>query len=152
MTDDNPLMTADPAREIERSRILDAPRELVLRAWTEAEHLAAWWGPKDFTNAFEEFDPRPGGAWRFKMLGPNGAEFPNQSVFLEATADRVVIDHVSGPEFRMFATFEDRGDQTAITILQRFASAQDCAQVLKFAPTANDENLDRLEAELARMA
>ena len=43
------------------TRSLAAPRELVFRLWTDAEHLAKWWGPAGFTNPVCEFDPRPGG-------------------------------------------------------------------------------------------
>ena len=152
MTGDADLDTADPAREIVRTRLLDAPVERVLRAWTEGAHLAAWWGPNGFVNTFEEFDPRPGGRWRFTMTSPDGVAFPQESAFAEVTPERIVLNHVSGPTYRMFAIFEPRGSQTEITVLQRFAETRVREQVLKFAPTANDENLDRLEAELARMA
>ena len=108
-------------------------------------------GPNGFTNHFADFDPRPGGAWRFTMRGPNDAEFPNESVFLEVTPARIVIDHVSGPRYRMFATFDARDARTEVAVLQRFSLARYRDAVLKFAPTANEENLDRLEAELARM-
>ena len=54
-------------RAFENSRVFDAPRERVFRAWTDPEHLKQWWGPKGFTNTFHEFDMRPGGHWRFVM-------------------------------------------------------------------------------------
>ncbi len=57
--------TMPPAdRELTMTRIFDAPRELVFKAWTNPEHVAQWWGPKGFTNPVCELDVRPGGAWR----------------------------------------------------------------------------------------
>ncbi|MCC6698771.1 MAG: SRPBCC domain-containing protein, partial [Candidatus Hydrogenedentes bacterium] len=53
--------------EIISTRLIDAPREKVFRAWTDPEHLARWWGPNGFTNTFHAFDMKPGGAWRFVM-------------------------------------------------------------------------------------
>jgi Activator of Hsp90 ATPase homolog 1-like protein len=50
--------SAEPAsdRAIVTTRVLDAPRELVFKAWSDRDHLAHWWGPKGFTNTFHEFD------------------------------------------------------------------------------------------------
>lgn len=70
-------------REPVTSRVLEAPRERVFRAFSDPAHLERWWGPKGFTNTFHEFDLRPGGNWRFVMHGPDGADFPNESVFVE---------------------------------------------------------------------
>jgi uncharacterized protein YndB with AHSA1/START domain len=66
-----------PDREIVTTRAIAAPPELVFKAWCDPAHLVHWWGPKGFTNTFHEFDPRPGGAWRFVMHGPDGASDPN---------------------------------------------------------------------------
>src|SRR5262245_45640054 len=87
-------------RELHTSRLLDAPRERVFRAFSDPTHLARWWGPKGFTNTFREFDFRAGGAWRFVMHGPNGADFQNESVFVEVRPpEQVVLRHVSKPHF-----------------------------------------------------
>jgi len=56
------------------SRVFDAPRERVFKAWTHPHHLAQWWGPRGFTNTLDEFDLRPGGrritlAWIPRRLG-----------------------------------------------------------------------------------
>ena len=51
-------------------RTFSAPRELVFDALTQAEHLARWWGPHQFDVPFCESDPRPGGAIRIDMRGP----------------------------------------------------------------------------------
>src|SRR5271168_3681513 len=56
-------------REVVLTRVFDAPRELVFKAWTEPERLARWWGPHGFTNPVCEADVRPGGALLVHMQG-----------------------------------------------------------------------------------
>src|ERR1700756_4323405 len=60
-------------RELTITRIFDAPRELVFRAWTEPAHLARWWGPRGYTLPSCQLDLRPGGAYSFEMHAPDGA-------------------------------------------------------------------------------
>jgi uncharacterized protein YndB with AHSA1/START domain len=84
MDEANDEATRQAEREIVTARVVDAPRELVFGAWTVADHLARWWGPKGFTNTFHEFDPRPGGDWRFVMHGPQRGNYRNESRFAEA--------------------------------------------------------------------
>jgi uncharacterized protein YndB with AHSA1/START domain len=73
--------TAD--RELVFTRTFDAPRELVFRAWTEAERLVQWWGPRGFTVSSCEMDVRPGGRYRICMLSPSGTEHPVKGSYLE---------------------------------------------------------------------
>src|SRR4051812_20636889 len=88
-------------REISMTRIFDAPRELVFKAWSDPEHLAQWWGPKDFTNTFHEFDWQPGGVWRFTMHGPDGVDYKNRIIFVEIVKpERLVYSHVTGPKYQ----------------------------------------------------
>src|SRR6185436_7215593 len=91
---------ADP-RDIVGRRVLPFPRVRVFDAWTDPARLTRWWGPKGFTSTFERFDLRPGGVWRFVLHGPNGASYPNESVFVEIVPpERIVFDHVSKPVFQ----------------------------------------------------
>jgi uncharacterized protein YndB with AHSA1/START domain len=140
-------------REIVTARVIDAPRERVFTAWTDPEHLAQWWGPTGFTNTFEEFDMRPGGIWRFVMHGPDGVDYKNKSVFVEIVRpERIVFQHVSGPRFQVTATFAEQAGKTRLTFRMLFDTAAECAKVKGFAVEANEQNFDRLEAQLARMA
>src|SRR5215210_6810903 len=95
------------AQEIISRRIIDAPRELVFRAFSEPAHLAQWWGPKGFRNTFHEFDLRPGGYWRFIMHGPDGTDYRNECVFIEIVKpERIVFRHLKPVhEFQMTLTF-----------------------------------------------
>jgi uncharacterized protein YndB with AHSA1/START domain len=151
-------MTAPPGheraadRELVTSRVVASPRSRVYQAFADPARLARWWGPNGFTNSFETFDLRAGGAWRFVMHGPDGVNYPNESVFVEVLSEqRVVFNHVSRPQFEMTITFSDHGPRTAVGWRQRFASAEECRRVAGFAVPANEQNLDRLEALLREL-
>ncbi len=58
---------SDSQNEFVISRTIDAPRELVWKAWTEAERLAQWWGPKGAQIRVIKFDMRPGGIFHYAM-------------------------------------------------------------------------------------
>src|ERR1700683_3709541 len=70
-------------REVIITRIFDAPRELVFKAWTDPKHMIRWWGPHRFTNLVCEMDVRVGGAWHIVMHGPNGIDYPCHGVYRE---------------------------------------------------------------------
>lgn len=141
---------AAPECEIVSTRVFHAPRERVFGAWTDPALLAKWWGPKGFTNTFHEFDLRPGGTWRFIMHAPNGTNFPNHSEFVEIVRpERIVLDHISPPKFRIVATFAENGGDTTVTFRQIFGTAEECNRIKVIAVPANEENFDRLEAVLA---
>jgi uncharacterized protein YndB with AHSA1/START domain len=63
-------------REVVITRIYDAPRPLVFKAWIDPKHLKRWWGPGVFTNPVCEVDARVGGAWRIVMRSPDGIDYP----------------------------------------------------------------------------
>lgn len=144
--------TAD--REIVSTGVFNAPRELVWKAWTDPKHLAQWWGPKGFTNTFHEFDLRPGGVWRFVMHSPDGTDYPNRSVFVELVKpERIVFDHLKPMhKFQVVATFAEQAGKTKLTFRMVFKSAAECAKVKVYAVEANEQNFDRLEAQLAKMS
>jgi len=67
--------SATASREIVISRVISAPRELVLEAFTKVEHLSRWWGPEVFTTTTRSFEFRVGGVWDFVMHGPDGTDY-----------------------------------------------------------------------------
>ncbi len=139
-------------REILSSRLLNAPRGQVFRAYREPEHLAKWWGPEDFTNTFHTFEFKPGGRWHFTMHGPDGTDYDNESVFAEIDEnERIVLDHLSNPHFHMIATLAEEDGKTRLTWRMIFETAEICAQFRPICDPKNEENFDRLEAELVRM-
>ena len=77
------LITEPADRVLKITRVFDAPRSLVFKAWTESEHMARWWGPRGFTSTVLKNDPRPGGAYRIHMRGPDNDDHWSQGVYRE---------------------------------------------------------------------
>lgn len=74
------------------SRVFDAPRELVWKAWTEPEHLMQWWGPEHFTSPKCTIDFRVGGRYHFCMRGPDGKDYWTTGEYLEIVEfERIVF-------------------------------------------------------------
>ena len=142
------LWTAD--REFVHSRLIDAPQERVFRAFADPVHLARWWGPNGFSSTFEVFEFRRDGRWRFTMHGPDGTDYPNESVFREVVApERVVFEHLSeGHHFVMTITFAARGNKTLVGWRQVFDTAAHRDRIAAFVVEANEQNLNRLAEEV----
>jgi uncharacterized protein YndB with AHSA1/START domain len=139
----------DP-REVLTSRLFDAPRDRVFRAFSDPAELARWWGPAGFTNTIEAFDLRPDGDWRLTMHGPDGTDYPNVSRIVQVTPDaRIVFRHLRPMHaFTMDMTYADEGGRTRLTWRMRFDSDAEAARVRDVVTTANEQNLDRLVAHL----
>jgi len=136
-------------RELATERVLPFSREQILAAVTEPARLARWWGPAGFTNEFDTCDPRPGGDWVFTMVGPDGARYANQSRFVELGLERIVIQHVSNPTFVLSMLLEPVDGGTRLYWRQSFSSVELRKQLEAVCIPANEQNLDRLMAELA---
>jgi uncharacterized protein YndB with AHSA1/START domain len=97
------------------TRIFDAPRDLVFKAWTDPKHFSQWWGPHGFTNPVCELDVRPGGKILIHMRAPNGLEYPMYGSFVEIVEPERLIfisgvkesDGSSRFEVRNTLTFKD---------------------------------------------
>jgi uncharacterized protein YndB with AHSA1/START domain len=105
------------------SRQLRAPRTLVWQVWTDPAHLVKWWGPHRFTTPRAEIALRPGGAIRFEMQGPDGRIYPSTGTVDDIVApERLVVttrleqDGVTIAEIQQIVIFEDRGDETRVTL------------------------------------
>lgn len=112
-------------QELVITRVFDAPRELVFRAWIEPKHLSQWWGPKDFTVPVCEVDVRPGGAILIHMCGPDGVVIPSKGVFHEvAPPERLVMtttafeDEDGNPQLEIHntVTFAEHKGKTKLTL------------------------------------
>ena len=143
-----------PDREIVSTRVVNAPRALVFAAWTNPGHLQNWWGPAGFTNTFHAFDLRVGGRWRFTMHGPEKGHYENECEFIKIEAPALIAwKRHSKPLFHVVATFEEvSASQTKVVFRMLFPTAEECRKVKPFAVDKNEENFDRLESELAKMA
>lgn len=140
-------------KEIITIRDVNASIRFVFKAWTDPVHLVNWWGPKGFSNTFQEFDLRPNGRWSLVMHGPDGTDYPNESVFVEIKEPTLFsFDHLSGHFFRVITSFEELTDSTTrITFRMIFNTAEERDSLVSFIPEKNEESFDRLEAELAKM-
>lgn len=131
------------------TRMFSAPAEAVFAAFKMPERLAKWWGPDGFRNTFETFDFKPGGVWRFTMHGPDGTDYPNESTFVSIEQARAItIKHLSPPHFQLTITFAPTGTGTQVTWEQTFEDATFAAHVRHIVEPANEQNLDRWEAEV----
>ena len=100
-------------RDLVLTRLIDAPREKVYRAWTDAELLKKWFAPAPLTTPNAELDVRPGGANRITMRLPDGTEMPNAGVYLEV-AESLTGAFKPPPDYHeshtRFLDALDRGD------------------------------------------
>ncbi|MDE2432016.1 MAG: methyltransferase domain-containing protein [Burkholderiales bacterium] len=133
----------------ETSRQFSASPAAVFAAIQDPTRLAKWWGPAGFTNEFEVCEFKPGGQWRFKMIGPDGTVYPNESEFSAIEPDhKVVIRHVVQPHFELTLTLEANPLGTLLHWSQAFDDDAVAQAVKHICEPANEQNLDRLAAEL----
>jgi len=103
-------------RTLTLERIFDAPIKLVWEAWTLAEHIALWWGPKGMKTKVIEHNFRVGGKWKYVMLMPDGNEFISEGEYSEIVELEKIISSANfkpmteGVEIQ--ALFEENGDKT----------------------------------------
>jgi len=146
-------------REIVVSRAIDGPRRLVFQAFTEARHLAQWFGPNGFTLTTNAFAFRPGGEWVFTMHGPDGTDFPSWVQWQEIVPpERLMYRQGAKPgdpdAFHTTITLVEEGGQTRITLRGLFnTKAQRDEVVEKFgALEGGRQTLDRLAAYAPTLA
>lgn len=133
------------------SREIPAAPEQVFAAISDPQRLARWWGPAGFTNTFSVCEFKNGGRWSFVMHGPDGNNYPNESVFADIEAPRkVVIQHVVEPIFRLTIALAASATGTHVSWSQAFESADIASRVEHIVVPANEQNLDRLAAEVLR--
>jgi len=144
------MMSNDATFRTERT--LPFSPQAVYNAFASAEVLATWWGPKGFTNEFETFEFQVGGRWTFVMVGPDGARYPNQNVFVELEPDsRVVIRHDGEPFFTLTVQLTAVSGGTHLQWQQVFDDAHIAQAVKAMVEPANEQNLDRLTVALTQL-
>jgi uncharacterized protein YndB with AHSA1/START domain len=117
----NKTTTSTEGRDLVLTRLINAPREKVFKAWTCPDLLRKWFAPAPWTTPVAETDVRPGGASLIVMRGPDGNEFPNRGVYLEVVEnERLVFTNAytsawepsEKPFMTVILTFEDEGGHT----------------------------------------
>jgi uncharacterized protein YndB with AHSA1/START domain len=128
--------------------------------WTEAKHMAQWWGPHGFTNPVCEIDARPGGAIRIHMRAPDGVVYPMTGTFREVVPPKRLVfmavaeDHDGNPLLESLTTvmFEDEAGKTKVTVQAKAVGlAPVAAQMLAGMEAGWTQSLERLEALVANM-
>jgi uncharacterized protein YndB with AHSA1/START domain len=123
---DRSRTTPATEREFTITRVFDAPRELVFRAWTDPAQLTMWFGPRGFTTPRSTIDTdvRAGGAWRATMIrDDDGAEYPTGGFYIEVLEpERLVFTWTdpggNGEESVVTVVLSDRGGRTEMSFHQ----------------------------------
>ena len=148
-------------RKLVITRVFDAPREVVFKAWTDPQRLKRWWGPKNFTNPVCEVDVRPGGAMRIHMRAPDGTIYPMTGVYREiAEPERLVftasaLGAKGDPLFEQLTTvtFAEVNGKTKLTVEASFSKVKpEAAPHLAGAEMGWNMSLDRLAEEVGGMS
>ena len=146
-------------REVVITRVFDAQRELVFKAWIDPKRMAQWWGPRGFTNPICELDAQVGGAGRIFMRSPAGIEYPCGGVYREIVEpERLVFtniatDNQGNPVLDGLTTviFAQHGGKTKLTLQTRaVAVVAHAAAYLAGMEAGWTQSLERLAEELAR--
>ena len=128
----NPAPASD--RELVLTRLIDAPREKLYRAWTEPALMKQWFAPRPWTTPVVETDVRVGGSSRIVMRGPDGPEFPNRGVYLEVVPNERLVftdaytsawEPSAKPFMTVALTFENEAGKTRYTARVRHWTVAD---------------------------
>ena len=148
-------------------RVFDAPRELVFKAFAEAEHLRHWWGPRGWALTVCNVDFRPGGSWHYCMKCEDrnqgdfyGMESWGKAIYreIEESEKIVYVDYFSDAEGKESAempstlitlTFEEHEGGTKLVNRAEYDSAEAIRQVLDMGMEQGfTETWDRLAEHL----
>ena len=149
--------------QITVERSFNAPLDLVWDAWTQADILDQWWGPKPFRVETKQMDFKEGGYWHYAMVSPEGEKHWSRADYLkiihqkyfeaiDGFADEAGNPNASLPRNKWENKFIDQGEQTQVNILLTFNSLADLETIIqmgfKEGFTAGLENLDQyIEAQ-----
>ena len=148
-------------RELTMDREFDAPRDLVWKAWTEPEHLAHWWGPREWTTHVKVLELRPGGVWHYCMRSPKGEEAwgkavyedvvrPERLKYRDAFSD--ADGNINPPTMVVTITLTAMGERTRLNGHTLFETPEDRSKVLEMGMEQGmSESVERLVEHLATM-
>jgi uncharacterized protein YndB with AHSA1/START domain len=150
-------VVADPGtQEIVITRTFDAPRELVFKAFTDADAVRQWWGLANSETVVAQLEARPGGRWRFVERDSQGNEDGFHGVFHDLQApERIVYtfeyEGMPGHVLLETITFEERDGRTHMTDSSVFQSVADRDGMLQSGMESGAaESMDRLDEYLAK--
>jgi len=148
----------EPGRQdITSTIMLDAPRELVFKAYTDPELFARWWGPRRYKNEIDKFESRPGGSWRVVQVGADGTRHGFRGVNHDVVAPERIcatFEYEGFPRHVALqtATFEALGNKTRLVAHIVFESVMDRdGMVASGMQEGADESMERLAELLAEL-
>ena len=121
-------------RDLVLTRLIDAPRAKVYKAWIDPELLKQWFAPLPYTTPVAELDVRPGGASLIVMRSPDGMDMPNPGIYLEVVENEKLVftnaytkawEPSEKPFMTVILTFENEGGKTRYTALVRHWTVAD---------------------------
>lgn len=147
------ILNTSQESEIVSTRVFSVPIEKLFKAWSEPKHLIKWWGPKGFSNTFQEFDFKVGGKWRFVMHGPEKGHYPNECEFIKIETPHLIAwNRISKPHFQVLVLFEFiNTNKTKLIFKMLFETEEACAKLRPFVLDKNEENFDKLEVVLGEI-
>lgn len=115
--------------------------------WTNPNHILNWWGPKGFTTTIHKMEVKEGGEWNLTMHGPEGANYPNRSIFKEIVPFKKIVFEHFNPHFLTTVVFESKGDETLIdwSLLFDTAEMHDILVKAHNADEGQKQNMEKLE-------
>jgi uncharacterized glyoxalase superfamily protein PhnB/uncharacterized protein YndB with AHSA1/START domain len=127
--------------QIKVERSFSAPVDLVWAAWTQAEILDQWWGPKPWVARTKYMDFREGGCWIYAMVGPDNEKHWSRVDYVNITPEKYFsaydgfcneegIPDTSLPRNKWENTFIDQGNETQVAILLTFDSLEDLEKII----------------------
>lgn len=138
------------SREIQISRIYDAPVQAVWKAWTDPKQVAQWWGPRGFTLTTHSKDLKAGGHWDYTMHGPDGVDYPNKTRYLDVQErEKLVYDHGGNddrpPLFHVTVLFSESCGKTKMEMTMALPTPEAAEETREFIRKAGGESTwDRL--------
>lgn len=131
-------------------RVFNAPAETLFAAFANPATLARWWGPQGFTNDITHFDFQPGGDWLVTMTNSDGADFFNRWTFqaIEPPSRILALHHEPMHMFTLEVTLTTQREGTRMTWHMQFDDTPENREIERFIALANEQNFDRLAAEL----
>jgi uncharacterized protein YndB with AHSA1/START domain len=138
--------------------VLDAPRELVFKAYTDPKLFAQWWGPRRYKNEIAKFDARSGGEWRVIQKGADGSEHGFRGVNHDVVAPERICqtfeyEGFPGHVALQTATFEPLGNKTKVVAHVVFQSVMDRdGMVASGMQEGADESMERLAELLEKLS
>jgi len=150
--------TIEPGKyELTTSTVIDAPRDLVFRAYTDPKLFARWWGPSQYENEIIKFESRSGGEWHVVQRAKDGGSHGFRGVNHEVVAPERICQTfeylgVPGHVALQTATFEALGNKTRIVAQMVFQSVMDRdMMVASGMKSGADESMERLQRLLEEL-